>query len=70
MLNFLLNLLRKYIFMSELKQPKIKILYIYRLNAIAKYWYNKMEEEKKISIKNSIVFFNRRLSVAEKLKKN
>ena len=39
MLNNLLNLLRKYIFMSELKQPKIRILYIYRLNAIAKYWY-------------------------------
>ena len=42
---YLLNLLRKYIFMNELKQPKIRILYIYRLNSIAKYWYNKMGEE-------------------------
>ena len=55
------------IFISELKEPIVKILYIYTLIAIAKYWYlNK--NERRILKKNSTISFNRRLSVAEKLK--
>ena len=37
-----------YFLISKLKQTVIRILYIYRLNAVAKYWYLKMEEEDKI----------------------
>ena len=37
----------KILFISELKQPIIRILYIYWLNAVAKYWYLKMEEKEK-----------------------
>ena len=56
-------------FFSELKQTTILILYTYRLNAIAKYWYLKQKgDEEKITKKNSKVSFNRRLSVAEELK--
>ena len=53
---------------NEFKQTIARILYTYRLNAIAKYWYLKMEEGENFPKKNSTVFFNRRLSVAEKLK--
>ena len=65
MFNILLILEWKCIFMSKLKQPIIRILY--RLNAVAKYWYLKIEEEK-IPKKNSAVSFNRGLSTDEKLK--
>ena len=52
-------------FIRELKEPMIRILYIYKLISIAKYWYlNKMKNV--ISEKNSTVSFNRRLSGAKK----
>ena len=64
MLNFLFRVIM-HTFIRELKEPIIRILYIYKLIAIAKYWYlNK--NERRIS-KKSTVSFNRRLSVAKKL---
>ena len=48
------------------KNPIIRILYNYRLNAIAKYWYLKIKEDKEVPKKNSIVYFNRRNFVDEK----
>ena len=32
-----------HIFIKELKEIVIRVLYIYRLNAIAKYWYLKQK---------------------------